>query len=222
MEEGKSKIEISCGDILALTNEMSNKDVKYARLEMRHEMLVEDHERVKQENESLKQQLEASERARLLAEEKAKKLEEENASVKQELMAVTARLVELTETSGLTDRDIIGKAVKYLLQNHLIISLLQMKAFFDKKVENAKMGLMLRGFVLECVPPQLQPAAFTVLTNMMELPDKPEPPQYNDNRTYDNRTYNANRDFVMSKNVENEVDYVGQGGIGVNIDKPKE
>ena len=40
MEEGVNKIAISCDDILTLSQQMSDRDVKYARLEMKYEMAL--------------------------------------------------------------------------------------------------------------------------------------------------------------------------------------
>ena len=42
MEEGTNKIAISCDDILTLSQQLSDRDVKYARLEMKYEMALEE------------------------------------------------------------------------------------------------------------------------------------------------------------------------------------
>ena len=176
MEEGKDKIAISCEDILTLSQAMSGQEVKYARLEMRHEMVLE-------ENERLKKRLEESEAARVEAEAKAKYYQEE--SERQRIVAdqANAKLSELLNNSQQTERVQLEKAIALLLEKNTLLSLLKMKAFMRDHVPDLPTAMTLRGFVEECMADDLNSTILGVVRQVMLLPEipKPQPPMNIDN-----------------------------------------
>lgn len=191
MEENKDKIAISCGDILTLTQAMSSQEVKYARLEMRHEMVLE-------ENERLKRRLEESESARMKAEEENRLLKTQNELLQQDIDTLKTKIANLVSTMQQPDMDMMQQAIEFLLQKHILISILQLQSFMQANVSDLNTALALRGFVMECVPEQLQAATLAVINKVMVLPEKPkpQPPVNYDNRTItmtgNDATYNEN------------------------------
>ena len=191
MKENKDKIAISCEDILTLSQAMSGQEAKYVRLEMRHEMTLE-------ENECLKRRLEESEAARVKAEAKAKLFEEESQRLREELEQAKAEMAEMLKYSQQTEREQLEKAVALLLESNILLSFLKMKAFMKEHVPDLPTAMILRGFVEECVPDDLSSAVIGLVRQVMRLPEipKPQPPMSIDNRTITmtgkDATYNEN------------------------------
>lgn len=191
MEETKDKIAISCEDILTLSQAMIGQEAKYVRLEMRHEMVLE-------ENECLKRRLEESEAARVKAEANAKFYQEESQRLSKELEQAKAKLTELLNSSQQTEREQLEKAIALLLESNILLSFLKMKAFMKEHVNDLPTAMMLRGFVEECVPDNLGSAVLGLVRQVMLLPEipKPQPPMSFDNRTITmtgkDATYNEN------------------------------
>ena len=106
MEEGKDKIAISCGDILTLSQEISDRDVKYAKLEVRYEMAQD-------EIEKLRRQLNDSEAARIAAETENRALKTEIERQRGDIETLKARLSEIANDSRLSEQEMMEKTIAY-------------------------------------------------------------------------------------------------------------
>lgn len=181
MEEGNKDISISRGDLIALSHEWSDRDVKYARLEMRYELLEE---KYAEKDKALM----AERAARIKAEEEAKNLRMQIEKLQQDFNSSKSQVANYTSTFQQPDRDTLKQAIEYLLQNHILISILKLQNFMNEQVSDLNTALMLRSVFLECVPEQLQAASLEIIKKVMALPEKAKP------TTIDNRTINMNGD----------------------------
>ena len=161
MKEGTDKIEISCGDILALTQEISNKDVKYARLEMRYEI---------------------EESARMKAEAEANCYKEENKQLREENAWLKSQLADKPQSPQQPDREQMEQTIALLLENHVVLSLPKMQEFIQNHMIDLATAMLLRGFVQECIPDDLKSSSIG-LVSKLQLPERPKPQPTIDNRT---------------------------------------
>jgi hypothetical protein len=176
MEEGNDKMHISRGDLIALSQEFSDRDVKYARLEMMYQMEQE-------KNKQLTEQLSESEAERRKAEEKNCGLEIINEQLRRDLEAMKVKIDSIDNSIKQPDRELLQQAVEFLLQKHLLISIFEIQQFMKDKVSDLSTAMLLRGFVLTCVPEQLLPTALNIINKVMVLPNKPNPIVPIENRT---------------------------------------
>ena len=168
MEEGTNKIAISCGDILTLSQQLSDRDVRYARLEMKYDMTL-------QENERLKKQLEKSETARVAAETENSVLKSEVQRLRSDVDTLKAKFTEIANDAMLSEQEQIERTIALLLENNIILSILKIQEFMQDHVSDLLMALQFRGFVEECVPEKIKPAVLRVISKVMLLPEKPKP-----------------------------------------------
>lgn len=191
MDDNKDKIAISCEAFLTLSQTMSSQEAKFARLEVRHEMVVD-------ENRLLKQRLEESEAARMKAEAEAKTFMEECQRLRDEVERLKAQIAELQNNSQLTEREQMEKTIALLLDNNILLSYLKMQAFMLTHVRDLNTAMMLRGFVEDCIPDELKSTLLGIVGKVMQLPEipKPQPPINYDQRhitlTGSDATYNEN------------------------------
>ena len=189
MEEGVNKIAISCDDILTLSQQLSDRDVKYARLEMKYEMTL-------QENDRLRKQLEESNTARVTLESENGVLKNEVQRLRSDIDTLKAKFTEIANDAMLSEQEQIERAIALLLENHIILSILKIKEFMEAHVSDLVVALQFRGFVEECVPEKLKPALMRVISNIMLLPEKPKPQPINHHHnvtmTGDHATYEEN------------------------------
>lgn len=188
MEEGNNQIQLSRGDLIALSQEISDRDVKYAKLEMLYEMTVE-------KNRDLELRLAVEEAARKKAEEEAAMLREENLRQREEIETLKAQIASMGDAVHEPNREILQQAIEFLLQKHILLSILQLQAFMENRVTDLNTALVLRAFVLECIPEQLQATTLSIINKVMALPEKkPVAPidQRTINLTGDNASYNEN------------------------------
>ena len=189
MEEGTNKIAISCDDILTLSQQMSDRDVKYARLEMKYEMALE-------ENDKLRKQLEESDTARVALESENGVLKNEVQRLRSDIDTLKAKFTEIANDAMLSEQEQIERAIALLLENNIILSILKIKEFMEAHVSDLVVALQFRGFVEECVPEKLKPALMRVISNIMLLPEKPKPQPINHHHnvtmTGDHATYEEN------------------------------
>ena len=168
MEEGTNKIAISCSDILTLSQQLSDRDVRYARLEMKYDMML-------QENERLKKQLEKSETARVAAETENSVLKSEVQRLRSDVDTLKAKFTEISNDAMLSEQEQIERTIALLLENNIILSILKIQEFMQDHVSDLLMALQFRGFVEECVPEKIKPAVLRVISKVMLLPEKPKP-----------------------------------------------
>ena len=189
MEEGTNKIAISCGDILTLSQQLSDRDVRYARLEMKYDM-------TQQENEKLKKQLEESETARIAAETENGVLKSEVQRLRSDIDTLKAKFTEIANDAMLSEQEQIERTIALLLENNIILSILKIKEFMEAHVSDLLVALQFRGFVEECVPEKLKPALLRVISNIMLLPERPKPQPINHHHnvtmTGEHATYEEN------------------------------
>lgn len=189
MEEGTNKIAISCGDILTLSQQLSDRDVRYARLEMKYDMTL-------QENERLKKQLEESETARVAAETENSVLKSEVQRLHSDIDTLKAKFTEIANNAMLSEQEQIERTIALLLESNIFLSILKVQEFMQNHVSDLVMALQLRGFVEECIPDKIKPAVLGVISKVMLLPEKPkpQPPVNNHNITMtgDHATYEEN------------------------------
>jgi hypothetical protein len=189
MEEGTNKIAISCGDILTLSQQLSDRDVRYARLEMKYDMTL-------QENERLKKQLEESETARVAAETENSVLKSEVQRLHSDIDTLKAKFTEIANNAMLSEQEQIERTIALLLESNIFLSILKVQEFMQNHVSDLVMALQLRGFVEECVPDKIKPAVLGVISKVMLLPEKPkpQPPVNNHNITMtgEHATYEEN------------------------------
>lgn len=189
MEEGTNKIAISCGDILTLSQQLSDRDVRYARLEMKYDMTL-------QENERLKKQLEESETARVAAETENSVLKSEVQRLHSDIDTLKAKFTEIANNAMLSEQEQIERTIALLLESNIFLSILKVQEFMQNHVSDLVMALQLRGFVEECVPDKIKPAVLGVISKVMLLPEKPkpQPPVNNHNimMTGEHATYEEN------------------------------
>ncbi len=183
MEEGNKDISISRGDLIALSHEWSDRDVRYARLEMRYELLEENY---KEQEKNFS----AEREARIKAEEEVNILRVQNEKLQQDIDSLKSQFANLASTLQ-PDRDAVKQAMELLLQNHILISILKLQNFMTEQVSDLKTALILRSIILECVPEQLQTATLEIIKKVMVLPEKAKP------ATIDNRTINMNGDNTV-------------------------
>ena len=189
MEEGTNKIAISCGDILTLSQQLSDRDVRYARLEMKYDMTL-------QENERLKKQLEESETARVAAETENSVLKSEVQRLHSDIDTLKAKFTEIANNAMLSEQEQIERTIALLLESNIFLSILKVQEFMQNHVSDLVMALQLRGFVEECIPDKIKPAVLRVISKVMLLPEKPkpQPPVNNHNITMtgEHATYEEN------------------------------
>ena len=189
MEEGTNKIAISCGDILTLSQQLSDRDVRYARLEMKYDMTL-------QENERLKKQLEESETARVAAETENSVLKSEVQRLHSDIDTLKAKFTEIANNAMLSEQEQIERTIALLLESNIFLSILKVQEFMQNHVSDLVMALQLRGFVEECIPDKIKPAVLGVISKVMLLPEKPksQPPVNNHNITMtgEHATYEEN------------------------------
>ena len=189
MEEGTNKIAISCGDILTLSQQLSDRDVRYARLEMKYDMTL-------QENERLKKQLEESETARVAAETENSVLKSEVQRLHSDIDTLKAKFTEIANNAMLSEQEQIERTIALLLESNIFLSILKVQEFMQNHVSDLVMAFQLRGFVEECVPDKIKPAVLGVISKVMLLPEKPkpQPPVNNHNITMtgEHATYEEN------------------------------
>ena len=179
MEEGKDKIAISCGDILTLSQEISDRDVKYAKLEVRYEMALDEIER-------LRKQLNDSESARIAAETENRALKSEIGQLREDIETMKARLSEIANDSRLSEQEMMEKTITYLLESNIFLSIVKVQEFMRTHVSDVVVAFQYRGFVEECVPDKIKPAVMAIISKLMLLPENPKPQP----TTIDNRTIN--------------------------------
>jgi hypothetical protein len=189
MEEGTNKIAISCGDILTLSQQLSDRDVRYARLEMKYDMTL-------QENVRLKKQLEESETARVAAETENSVLKSEVQRLHSDIDTLKAKFTEIANNAMLSEQEQIERTIALLLESNIFLSILKVQEFMQNHVSDLVMALQLRGFVEECIPDKIKPAVLGVISKVMLLPEKPkpQPPVNNHNITMtgEHATYEEN------------------------------
>ncbi len=189
MEEGTNKIAISCGDILTLSQQLSDRDVRYARLEMKYDM-------TQQENEKLKKQLEESETARIAAETENGVLKSEVQRLRSDIDTLKAKFTEIANNAMLSEQEQIERTIALLLESNIFLSILKVQEFMQNHVSDLVMALQLRGFVEECIPDKIKPAVLGIISKVMLLPEKPkpQPPVNNHNITMtgEHATYEEN------------------------------
>lgn len=193
MEEGTNKIAISCGDILTLSQQLSDRDVRYARLEMKYDMTL-------QENERLKKQLEESETARVAAETENSVLKSEVQRLHSDIDTLKAKFTEIANNAMLSEQEQIERTIALLLESNIFLSILKVQEFMQNHVSDLVMALQLRGFVEECIPDKIKPAVLGIISKVMLLPEKPkpQPPVNNHNITMtgEHATYEENTNLI--------------------------
>lgn len=193
MEEGTNKIAISCGDILTLSQQLSDRDVRYARLEMKYDMTL-------QENERLKKQLEVSETARVAAETENSVLKSEVQRLHSDIDTLKAKFTEIANNAMLSEQEQIERTIALLLESNIFLSILKVQEFMQNHVSDLVMALQLRGFVEECIPDKIKPAVLGIISKVMLLPEKPkpQPPVNNHNITMtgEHATYEENTNLI--------------------------
>lgn len=189
MEEGTNKIAISCGDILTLSQQLSDRDVRYARLEMKYDMTL-------QENERLKKQLEESETARVAAETENSVLKSEVQRLHSDIDTLKAKFTEIANNAMLSEQEQIERTIALLLESNIFLSILKVQEFMQNHVSDLVMALQLRGFVEECIPDKIKPAVLGIISKVMLLPEKPKPQplvnNHNITMTGEHATYEEN------------------------------
>ena len=173
METDKGKIEISCGDILTLTQEISKREVMLARLEMKYERLEEDHINVKaQLAKSESERLEVTAENRTLK-EKVQLQDEVIQTYKAQKQGQSFDKVDFSKLS----EDFIEQLLSYLLEKYLLLSIEKSRDFMKTRHLDLPTASVIRGFVEDTVPDNLKAKLLEVIHNVMLLPAKPEPPK---------------------------------------------
>jgi len=185
MEEGKDKIAISCGDILTLSQEISDRDVKYAKLEVHYEM-------ARDEIERLRRQLNDSEAARIAAETENRALKSEIVRLQEDIETMKARLSEIANDSHLSEQEMMEKAISCLLESNIFLSIVKVQEFMRTHVSDVILAFQYRGFIEECVPDKIKPAVMAIISKLILLPEKPKPQP----TTIDNRTINLTGEYA--------------------------
>ena len=171
MEEGKDKIAISCGDILTLTQAMSSQEVKYARLEMKYERLEEDYINVKA-------QLAKSESERLDFAAENRNLKEKCQLQEEVIHTLKAKENERTAVSPISEQELIQKAIVFMLEKYLLLSIDKVREFMNTRDMNLATASILRGFIEDTVPDEVKTRLLEVISNVVLLPGKPEQPKF--------------------------------------------
>ena len=171
MEEGKDKIAISCGDILTLTQAMSSQEVKYARLEMKYERLEEDFINVKA-------QLAKSESERLDFAAENRTLMEKCQLQEEVIHTLKAKENERTAVSPISEQELIQKAIVFMLEKYLLLSIDKVREFMNTRDMNLATASILRGFIEDTVPDEVKTKLLEVISNVVLLPGKPEQPKF--------------------------------------------
>ena len=171
MEEGKDKIAISCGDILTLTQAMSSQEVKYARLEMKYERLEEDFINVKA-------QLAKSESERLDFAAENRTLKEKCQLQEEVIHTMKAKENERTAVSPISEQELIQKAIVFMLEKYLLLSIDKVREFMNTRDMNLATASILRGFIEDTVPDEVKTRLLEVISNVVLLPGKPEQPKF--------------------------------------------
>lgn len=170
MEEGKNKVEISYENMMALYQELSGKDVQYARLEMKHERLQEDFVNVKA-------QLAKTESERLEFAVENKILKEKVQLQEEEIHVLKAQREGRQDASPMSEKEHLQKTIVIMLEKYLLLSIEKVKAFMQTRDVNLPTASILRGFVEDTVPDELKAKLLESISSMMLLPGKPEPPK---------------------------------------------
>lgn len=171
MEEGKDKIAISCGDILTLSQAMSSQEVKYARLEMKYERLEEDFINVKA-------QLAKSESERLDFAAENRNLKEKCQLQEEVIHTLKAKENERTAVSPISEQELIQKAIVFMLEKYLLLSIDKVREFMNTRDMNLATASILRGFIEDTVPDEVKTRLLEVISNVVLLPGKPEQPKF--------------------------------------------
>ncbi len=180
MKEGNDKIEISCGDMLTLSQEISSREVKIALMEKDYERLNEDYINVKaQFAKSESGRLEVMAENKVLN-EKIQVMEEKIQVMEEKLNALKAQNKEFTDNridlSQLSEKELF-QILAVMMEEYLPLSTKKVKRFLRTQEVNLSMVLILRGFIEESVPDELKTRILSVINKVMLLPEKPVQPK---------------------------------------------
>ena len=167
MEE-KDKIAISSSDLIALSKEFSDRDVRNAQLQMLYEM---------KEKENLKLLQEAEQWKKKYEEEKKRADYNQDLVVqfKRDIEGLKGVITRMTEENEKKTKQELADMLNKLMDKFLILSMLQVEGFMRDKVHDLTIASLLKEFVIASIPEQMLPSMIAIINSKMTLPDRPKP-----------------------------------------------
>ncbi len=167
MEE-KDKIAISSSDLIALSKEFSDRDVRNAQLQMLYEMKEKENQKLLQETELLRNKYEQEKKRADFNQDLVEQMKRDI----EELKGVVARK---TQENDMKAKQEIADMLNKLMDKFLILSMLQVEGFMRDKVHDLTIASLLKEFVIASIPENMLPSMISIINSKMSLPDKPKP-----------------------------------------------
>jgi len=180
MEEKNDNIAMSCGAFLAISEQMKNMGMDYARVQEQNKLLAESNKekdaKIAELNAALKQEREEKQNLKMQVERQ-----------QQDIDSLKATISNMASTMQQPDKELLQRTIDYLLEEHLLISILNLRNFMTNNVADLETTMALRSLILEFIPETLRAASLPIVMEVTTLPDKPKTPQLPSSTTFDFR-----------------------------------
>ena len=167
MEE-KDKIAISSSDLIALSKEFSDRDVRNAQLQMLYEMKEKENLKLLQEAELWKNKYEQEKK-------RADYNQDLVVQFKRDIEGLKGVITRMTQENDMKTKQEMADMLNKLMDKFLILSMLQVEGFMRDKVHDLTIASLLKEFVIASIPENMLPSMISVINSKMSLPDKPKP-----------------------------------------------
>ena len=85
---------------------------------------------------------------------------------------------ERTAVSPISEQELIQKAIVFMLEKYLLLSIDKVREFMNTRDMNLATAAILRGFIEDTVPDEVKTRLLEVISNVVLLPGKPEQPKF--------------------------------------------
>ena len=167
MEE-KDKIAISSSDLIALSKEFSDRDVRNAQLQMLYEMKEKENLKLLQEAELWKNKYEQEKK-------RADYNQDLVVQFKRDIEGLKGVITRMTQENDMKTKQEMADMLNKFMEKFLILSMLQVEGFMRDKVHDLTIASLLKEFVIASIPEQMLPSMIAIINSKMTLPDRPKP-----------------------------------------------
>ena len=166
--EDKDKIAISSSDLIALSKEFSDRDVRNAQLQMLYEMKEKENLKLLQEAELWKNKYEQEKK-------RADYNQDLVVQFKRDIEGLKGVITRMTQENDMKTKQEMADMLNKFMEKFLILSILQVEGFMRDKVHDLTIASLLKEFVIASIPENMLPSMISVINSKMSLPDKPKP-----------------------------------------------
>ena len=166
--EDKDKIAISSSDLIALSKEFSDRDVRNAQLQMLYEMKEKENLKLLQEAELWKNKYEQEKK-------RADYNQDLVVQFKRDIEGLKGVITRMTQENDMKTKQEMADMLNKFMEKFLILSILQVEGFMRDKVHDLTIASLLKEFVIASIPEQMLPSMIAIINSKMTLPDRPKP-----------------------------------------------